>query len=56
MMFNIKMTNSFTSNTSCFICARLHVSVLSDHHRPFFESSLKNYMYDVLTVRTMLHL
>jgi len=42
LKFNIKMTNSFTSNTSCFIGARLHVSVFSDHHQAFLRISSKN--------------
>ena len=40
--FNIKMTKSFTSNTSCFIGARLHVSVFSDHHQVFLWINSKN--------------
>jgi len=32
----IRMINSFTSNTSCFIGARLHVSVFSNHPQAFF--------------------
>ena len=36
------MTNSFTSNTSCFIGARLHVSVFSDHHQAFLRINSKN--------------
>jgi len=40
--YNIKMTNSFTSNTACFIGARLHVSVFSDHHHAFLRISSKN--------------
>jgi len=36
------MTNSFTSNTSCFIGVRLHVSVFSDHHQVFLRINSKN--------------
>jgi len=32
-LYNIKMTNSLRLTHHVLLCARLHVSVLSDHHQ-----------------------